>query len=173
MARQPISFTLIVEDESIFTYDVKIRAVWAIKGSKPIILTTGSHRKTCWFGALAEDGTQFFRQYPNADSDSFLDYMEKLHQKYPKMILFTDKATYHKKEARVIKFFRKNKNFIKVRWFPSGFPEANLLEECWNQGKDEVLGSKFYDSFDDFKKAVKEYYRTSRFKLDLYKYLCH
>ena len=115
MARQPISFVVIVEDESIFTYDVKIRAVWAIKGSKPIILTTGSHRKTCWFGALAEDGGQLFRQYSTADSDSFLDYIEHLHKKYPKMILFTDKATYHKKEARVKRFFRKNKDTIKVR----------------------------------------------------------
>ena len=173
MARQPISFTLIVEDESIFTYDVKIRAVWAIKGSKPIILTTGSHRKNCWFGALAEDGTQLFRQYSDADSDSFLDYMKQLHKKYPKMILFTDKATYHKKEARVKKFFRKNRDSIRVRWFPSGFPEANPMEECWNQGKDEVMGSKFYDSFNDFKKSGEKYYQTKRFNLDLYKYLCH
>ena len=173
MARQPLSYVIVVEDESIFTYDVKIRAVWAVKGSKPIILTTGSHRRTCWFGALAEDGTQLFRQYSTADSDSFLDYMKHLHNKYPKMILFIDKATYHKKEARVKKFFRKNKYAIKVRWFPSGFPEANPMEECWNQGKDKVLGSIFHDSFDDFKKACAEYYRTKRFNLDLYKYLCH
>ena len=31
-----------MEDESIFIYDVKIRSVWAVKGSKPKILTTGS-----------------------------------------------------------------------------------------------------------------------------------
>lgn len=173
MARQPLSYVVVVEDESVFTYDVKIRAIWAVKGSKPIILTTGSHRRACWFGALAEDGTQLFRQYPNADSDSFLDYMKHLHKKYPKMILFIDKATYHKKEARVIKFFRKNKYSIKIRWFPSGFPEANPMEECWNQGKDKVMGSKFYDSFEDFKEAGKKYYRTRRFNLDLYKYLCH
>ena len=89
------------------------------------------------------------------------------------MILFIDKATYHKKEARVKKFFRRNRDSIRVKWFPSGFPEANPLEECWNQGKDKVMGSKFYDSFDDFKKAGEKYYRTRRFNLDLYKYLCH
>ena len=84
-----------------------------------------------------------------------------------------DKATYHKKEARVKRFLRKHRDVIKVRWFPSGFPEANPMEECWNQGKDDVLGSKFYDSFEKFEKAVVQYYRTKRFKLDLYKYLCH
>ena len=84
-----------------------------------------------------------------------------------------DKATWHKKEARVKKFLAKHKDQIRVRWFSSGFPEANLVEECWNQGKDEVLGSKFLDSFEEFEKAVITYYRTKRFNLDLYKYLGH
>ena len=89
------------------------------------------------------------------------------------MILFIDKATYHKKEARVKKFLRKNKHCIKVRWFPSGFPEANPVEEYWNRGKEFVMGSVFYDSFEEFKNASMQYFRTKRFKLDLYNYLCH
>lgn len=84
-----------------------------------------------------------------------------------------DKATYHKKEKRVKKFLAKHKDCIKVRWFPSGFPEANPVEECWHQGKGEVLGSKFFDSFEEFEKAITNYYRTKRFNLNLYKYLCH
>lgn len=173
MAHQPIDFVLLVEDESIFIYDVKIRSVWAVKGSKPRILTTGSHRKIVFFGVVAEDGTQCFRTYSEANSDAFLDYLKIILRKYPQMILFIDKATYHKKEARVKKFLAKHKDKIKVRWFPSGFPEANPMEECWNQGKDDVLGSKFFDSFEEFKKAVTSYYRTKKFNLDLYKYLCH
>lgn len=164
---------LVVEDESIFNYEVKIRYVWAVKGSKPRILVTGSHSKIVWFGSLAEDGSQLFRKYDSANSDAFLDYMKHMKRKYPQMILYIDKATYHKKEERVKRFFRKNRKDIKVRWFPSGFPEANPLEECWNQGKSDVLGSTFFDTFKDFKKATTKYYRTKRFKLDLYKYLCH
>lgn len=137
------------------------------------MLTTGSHRKIVLFGAIAEDGTQCFRTYDNADSDAFLDYLKILLRKYPHMILFMDKASYHKKEKRVKRFLKKHKDVIKVRWFPSGFPEANPVEECWNQGKDDVLGSTFYNSFREFETAVKTYYRTKRFKLDLYKYLCH
>lgn len=154
-------------------YDSLSRSVWAVKGSTPIRLTTGSHSRTVVFGSLAEDGTQLFRQYDNADSDHFLDYLEALRHKYPKMILFLDKATYHKKEARIKSYFRHHRDTIKVRWFPSGFPEANPVEECWNQGKDSVLGSTFYESFAELKKAITIYYRTRRFKLDLYKYLCY
>jgi hypothetical protein len=137
------------------------------------MLTTGSHQKIAIFGAVAKDGTQCFRTYEEADSDAFLDYLKQLLKKYQKMVLFLDKATYHKKEARVKKFFRQHKDQVKIRWFPSGFPEANPMEECWNQGKDDVLGSTFFNTFKDFKKATTKYYRTKRFKLDLYKYLCH
>lgn len=65
-----------------------------------------------------------------------------------------------------------NKHRLKIIWFPKGFPEANPMEECWNQGKNDLLGCVFYDSFSDFKSAICNYYRTKRFKLDLYNYLC-
>lgn len=141
-----------------------------MKGSKPIILTTGSHKRIAVFGALAEDGTQMFRSYSTANSDSFLDYLKQLHHKHPKMILYIDKAPWHREE-RVLEFLKSNKDTIRVIWFPSGFPEANPMEECWNQGKDTV-GSRFHDTYNTYKKEVSEYYRTKRFKLNIRKYLC-
>jgi len=141
---------VVVEDESIFIYDVKVRKVWAIKGSRPRILATGSHRKMCWFGALAEDGTQIFRHYENADSDGFLDFMKHLLRKYPKIVLFIDKATYHKKEKRVKKYFRQNRHCIKVRWFPSeNFEKFTFLHksEFFNLSQAEWF-FKLYIYFD-------------------------
>lgn len=172
LKHKPRGWRVVVEDESIFIYDAKARAIWAVKGSKPVLLTTGSHKFVAWFGALADDGTQLFRHYDSANSDAFLDYLMHLTRKYPKMILFLDKATYHKKEKRVKKFFRNNRSTIRLRWFPSGFPEANPMEECWRQGKDDIVGSIFHDTFKDFMTALSKYYRTKRFRLDLYKYLC-
>jgi len=137
------------------------------------MLTTGKHDKIVWYGSISDDNKQFFRQYPTGDSDGFLDYIDKLHKRFPKMILYMDKATYHKKEERVRRYLYHHRDTIKVRWFPSGFPEANPVEECWRQGKDDILGSTFHQSFNDFKKATQTYYRTKRFNIDLYKYLCH
>ncbi len=151
---------------------MKLRHVWAIRGSKPTMLTTGSHRRTVISGIIAEDGTQLFRQYDTCDSIAFLDFLKTLLRKYPFLILYVDKAPWHKEE-NVLRFMRKNRCRLKIRFFPSGFPEANPMEECWNQGKDTIIGSKFYDSFVDMKTAISKYYRTKRFNLDLYKYLCH
>ena len=42
---------------------------------------------------------------------------------------------------------------------------------CWKQGKDDLLVSKYYPSFTNLKAAITDYYRTKRFKLDITKYL--
>lgn len=167
-----MKFKVAVHDESILIYDVRIRKVWALKGIRPKILATGSHRKVVVSGILCEDGSQLFRTYDSADSDSFLDLLKCALRKYDFLALFIDKAKWHKEE-RVRRLIRKNRHRLKIFWFPSGHPELNPMEECWKQGKDDILGSRFFDSFSDFKKAARSYYRTRRFKLDLYKYLCH
>ena len=164
---------VVVQDESIFIYDVKIRKIWVVKGTKPVMLTTGSHRRTVAYGALADDGTQFFRLKKNGDEIYFLEYLKELHCKYAFMVLFLDRATYHKKSELVKAYLRLHRETIRVRWFAAGFPESNPLEECWRQGKGSDLLSAFPESFDQFKKNIATYYRTKRFKLNLYNYLCH
>ena len=61
----PKGFTVAVaSDESIFTHDSLIRReMWTADRIRPIVTMTGSHQRTCVFGALCIDGRQFFRQY--------------------------------------------------------------------------------------------------------------
>ena len=66
--------------------------MWTPKGKRPIVLTSGSHQKTCVFGALCIDGRQFFRQYSTFNQDTFLQYLKELQRKFRKLILFLDRA---------------------------------------------------------------------------------
>lgn len=161
------------EDESIFTYEIKIKKVWVKKGSKPRILVTGSKQRTCLFGAIANNQKQLFRQYPKCNQDYFLAFVKELQKKFKKMILFLDRATWHKRAKKVKRYFRKHRQTIKVKWFPKGWPELNPTEECWHQGKNaDNLGLKPHPTFKDFKHSITTYYRTKRFKLNVYNYLC-
>ena len=54
-------------------------------------------------------------------------------------------------EAFLRKHLDTEKEIVIITDCDRRYPKANPLEECWNQGKDEVMGSKFYDSFDEFK----------------------
>ena len=167
----PQGWTAVCQDESTMIYDSVVRAVWAKKGSTPIVLTTGSHKKTFLFGALSLAGKQLFRQYEKMNGDKFIDFLKQMKRKFRQFLLFMDKAPWHKSK-KVKDFLEKNANCIKILMFPTASPEFNPVEECWRQGKTNIIGNRIPPSFKDMKIETANYYRTKRFKLNLNKYLC-
>ncbi|HEY6534520.1 MAG TPA: hypothetical protein VIY08_01725, partial [Candidatus Nitrosocosmicus sp.] len=63
-----------------------------------------------------------------------------------------------------------NTEAIKIEYFPVGSPQLNAVEECWRQGKYNIL-SNYYSNFLRIKQVISHYYRTRRFNLDIKKYL--
>lgn len=170
---KPKDFVVVAEDESIFTYENKIKKKWVKKGTRPRIIQIGKKERTCVFGALAENKKQLFRQYPKCNQYYFLKFLKELKRKFNKMILYLDLATWHKTSKEVKQYLEKYQKTIILKWFPPKWPELNPVEECWKQGKNsDKLGLKFHSNFQDFKSSVTVCYRTKKFKLDLYKYLC-
>ncbi len=55
---------------------------------------------------------------------------------------------------------------MKVEYFPVGSAFLNAVEECWRQGKYNIL-SHYYSSFSQVKQAISNYYRKRRFNLDI------
>jgi len=163
----------LVEDESIFVHDALIRRrMWTPEGIRPIVVTTGSHQKTYVFGTITLDGRQLFRQYETFDQYSFISYLGQLKRRFHKLILFLDRAPpQHCRSKRVRAYLERNNDVMTVEYLPKGSPEFSAVEECWKQGKDDLLVSKYYPSFTNLKAAITDYYRTKRFKLDIAKYL--
>jgi len=58
-----------------------------------------------------------------------------------------------------------------VEYLPKGSPNLSAVEECWRQGKNDLLVSKYYPRFTNLKAAITNYYRTKRFDLNIVKYL--
>jgi len=71
----------------------------------------------------------------------------------------------------VREYIKQSKDVLKVIYFPKGSSEFNAIEECWRQGKYDLLVSKYYPKFANFRHTIANYYRTRRFKLDITKYL--
>jgi transposase len=165
-----LDWTILVQDESIFVYDyVARRKKWISKDKRPIVTVTGSHRRMVVFGCLSRAGKQLFKQYDRFDSSTFVDYLKHVQKKFGKFIIFVDRATPHcSKSTR--RYLEENKDTIRLEYFPVGSPDFNAVEECWRQGKYNIL-SNYYPKFDDLRKIVSKYYRTNRFQLDITKYL--
>ena len=145
--------------------------MWTPEGTRPIVTVTGSHQRTCVFGTITIDGKQFFRQYDVFNQYVFLKYLKELQRKFRKLLLFIDRAAQHRSSIMIRKHLEENKDVIRVEYLPKGSPDYNAVEECWRQGKDDLLVSKYYPKFPNLKCAIANYYRTKRFKLEITKYL--
>ena len=164
-------FTAVSLDESFFFYDSLVRKVWVDKNFRPVVTVTGSHRHSCLFGAVGLNGKQLFRQYDKFNEDNFYNYLKQIHYKFTKCYLFLDKAPQHHKSQKIRHYFEKYKDVLIPVWLPTASPEFMVLEECWNISKHDLLVLAYYSSFTEFRKRIKKYIRTKRFKLNMHAYL--
>jgi transposase len=169
--QQETEFTVVSLDESFFFYDSLVRRVWIEQKKRPIVRVTGSHKHSCIFGAISLDGKQLFRQYDKFNGDTFLDYLKKIHIKFPKCYLFMDKASPHYKSKKVRTYFEENRDTLIPVYLPTASPEFMVMEEVWNIAKQDLLVLKYYSSFADLKNRITRYFRTKRFNLDMRNYL--
>ena len=169
--QQEDGFTVVSLDESFFFYDSLVRRVWIDERKRPIIRVTGSHKHSCIFGAISLDGRQLFRQQDKFNGKTFLDYLKKLHTKFPRCSLFMDKASPHYRSKMIQKYLEENKDTLIPVYLPTASPEFMVMEEVWNIAKRELLVLQYYASFADFKEKISRYFRTKRFGLDMRNYL--
>jgi hypothetical protein len=109
--QQENEFTIISLDESFFFYDSLVRRVWIDESKRPVVRVTGSHKYSCIFGAINIEGNhQLFRQYNKFNGETFLNFLKKIHAKFPRCYLFMDKASSpHHKSKKVRQYFEENK----------------------------------------------------------------
>jgi hypothetical protein len=84
-------FTVVSLDESFFFYDSLVRRVWIVQDKRPIVRVTGSHQRSCVFGAISMKGKKkkkLFRQYDEFNGDTYLEFLKKIQAKFPKCYLF-------------------------------------------------------------------------------------
>ena len=124
---QETSFTIVSLDESFFFYDSLVRRVWIEENKRPIVRITGSHKHSCIFGAISIKENQLFRQYDVFNGDTFLDFIKKIHAKFPKCYLFMDKASPHYKSKKVRTYFEENKDTIIPVYLPTASPQSSWL----------------------------------------------
>ena len=71
------------------------KGFWIDESKRPIVRVTDSHKHSCIFGAISMEGNHLFRDSMTINGDTFLDYLKKIHDKFPKCYLFMDKASHH------------------------------------------------------------------------------
>ena len=163
-------FAIVVTDEAFFVHDpARGRKYWSPSGTRITLPYVGNHRKIAVYGAVSDDGRQLYRMHDRFDGPTFLGYVRELHRKFGRVAILCDRASPHRTGA-LNRFLRGNAD-VQVMYLPKGSPYLNAVEECWHRGKRNLLVSEYYATFAAMCVAVSEYYRTTRFRLDLFKYV--
>ncbi|MFY9794125.1 MAG: transposase [Candidatus Nitrosopolaris sp.] len=84
-----------------------------------------------------------------------MKYLKELQRKFRQLLLFIYRATQHRSSIMIRKHLEENK-VIRVENLPKGSPDYNAVEECWRQGKDDLLVSKYYPKFPQSKKRYSQ-----------------
>ncbi len=102
----------------------------------------------------------------NAQSTiSLLKKIESKHLDAESIYTICDNARYYRSK-KVKEYLEKSKT--KLVFLPPYSPNLNLIERLWKYFRKIVLHNKYYETFDEFKKACKSFFRhTKRYKEDI------
>ena len=98
--------------------------MWVLEGKVANSNNDWFTSETCVFGVLSIDGEDSY----SGDMIPliviiFINHLKKLQNKFHKVILFLDTRPEHYRSIIVRKYFEKNKDILRVEWFPKGSPE--------------------------------------------------
>ena len=157
-------------DEAFFIRDVKTgKKYWSLVTKRIFRPYTGRHESLAVYGTITIQGEQLFRIYDKFNAVTFVEYLKELHWKYGKIALILDKASVHKSK-KVKEYLAKNPD-VKLIWLPKGSPYLNMIEQCWKISKHVLLVSEYYSMVSVMNDVVSQYFRTTKFKLDVTNYI--
>ncbi len=161
-------FAVGVQDECIIKYDsLSGKKLWIEISKNCYVKSTGFHKKVVVFGLFLSDGRQMFASYDLFDAKSFLKFLKMAHQKFGKICIITDRAAQHRKSKIIKKYISENKDEVKLLFFPTSSPFLSAVEECWYQAKRALAVTEYYETFENMKYTISEYFRTVRFKVSI------
>ncbi len=164
-------FVIAMADEAFFVRDTKTgKKYWSPVAKRIFLPYTGRHESLAVYGTITENGNQLFRVYDKFNAVTFVEYLKELHWKYGKIAIILDRASVHK--SKKVKEYLANNRDAKLIWLPKGSPYLkNMIEQCWKISKYALLVSEYYAMFTIMNKAVSEYFRVTKFKLDVANYI--
>lgn len=162
-------------DECFMVRDKATGRAWAEIGTEVVQVYTGSKERIALFGYYFEDCTQRFQEYAFADSYALFDSLKRIADEFGKVAIIMDRASSHNSEAtrRLLREYRRDNpdRDIQIIFLPRGSPYLNVVEECWGMLKKNVAECYLYPKLDDFRWAITNYLRVTRFNLNMEKFL--
>ena len=164
-------FLTFAVDESSLLHDYQPRrSLWTLVGERAHERYAGNHTRRIIFGALSVNGDQAFMTARKFDTESTIKFIRRLMARHGPVALLMDRATPHG-WLGTNDFVADNGGLVRIGYFPTGWPELNPVESCWNTLKRQPHAHQAYPTVDARIAKSSEYLRTHRFHLDVTRFL--
>jgi len=100
--------------------------------------------------------------YDTINANSTIDLFSKIEAKHPeakRIYIIVDNARYYR--SRLLKEYIEGTK-IKLIFLPSYSPNLNLIERYWKFFKKKVLNNRYYETFEEFKRACESFFRKRK-----------
>ncbi len=136
---------------------------WIKKGTvKELKSNTGRKRVNINGAINIEDMSPVVGYSNTINAQSTISLLKKIETKHPEaesIYTICDNARYYRSK-KVMKYLEESK--VKLVFLPAYSPNLNLIERLWKYFRKIVLYNKYYETFDEFKKACKSFFRRSK-----------
>jgi transposase len=133
---------------------------WLPQGEKIQLKTNTGRKRVTLSGALDADSHEIVVQEDKVlNADNTIKFFKKIESKYPAasvVYLILDNAGYYK--GKKIREYLERSS-IELLYLPPYAPNLNLIERVWKFFKKKVLANAYYESFLEFRKACKKFFR--------------
>ena len=136
---------------------------WIKKGQEKELKANCGRQRLNINGALnietLEPTTGF---YDTINADSTVDLFSKIEAKHPDaqaIYIIVDNARYYRSQL-LKEALQASK--IKLIFLPPYSPNLNLIERYWKFFKKKVTNNRYYETFDQFKQACKDFFRKRK-----------
>lgn len=121
------------EDEATFGLIPRLGRGWARRGSRKVVLVESRHQSRQIFAARSVRSF-VFRFCRRKRQKDFLAFLEMLHRRWRKVLLFIDNVSAHH-GRKVEAYVRRHRKTLRLEFFPAYSPELNPVEPCWKPGR--------------------------------------
>jgi transposase len=133
---------------------------WIRRGKEKLLKSNGGRKRVNINGAVDIKTFDIMTDFTKSvNKESSLRLFQKIIKKYPKakaIHLFLDNASYY--VAKWLKEKLKDTKIV-LHPLPSYSPNLNLIERLWKFFKKEILYNSYYETFDEFLLACKNFFR--------------
>ena len=166
-SKMPENEALFFYDSAHPTYSTIADYGWIQKGSDSFLPSPPSRQRVNISGAVELKTLDVITTFPEkVNAETTIEFLKKLLAKYfeaSKIHIILDNAPYH--HALSVKEYAEANN-INLIFLPPYSPNLNLAERLWAFMRRQVLATNYFESFQDFKKAIVRFFRGIKNRRD-------